>query len=120
VGPFLQLLHDGRLDRFDLICKLHGKHTAATAHRAILGHIWRRASLIDLLDSEAVVARIVAAFDKDPTIGMIGSPRFRLTEDKPTNEAWGKNRAATLALAARLRVPADTFHLDFYAGTMFW
>ena len=120
VGPFLQLLHDGRLDRFDLICKLHGKHTADAGHRAILGHIWRRASLIDLLDSEAVVARIVAAFDEDPTIGMIGSPRFRPTEDKPANEAWGKNRATTLALAARLGVPADAFHLDFYAGTMFW
>jgi lipopolysaccharide biosynthesis protein len=121
VGPFLQLLHDGRLDAFDLVGKLHGKQSAASGHLALLGHVWRRASLIDLAGSEAAVARIVAAFDADSDIGMIGSPRFRLPGARMSTEAaWGANQAATLALARRLGVSPETFRLDYFAGTMFW
>jgi lipopolysaccharide biosynthesis protein len=121
IGPFLQLLHDGHFDRDDLICKLHGKQTAPAGHRALFGHVWRRVSLIDLAGSEAVVARILATFDRDATIGMIGSPRFRLPDGRSSiDAAWGINREATLALAERVGIlPAD-FRLDYFAGSMFW
>jgi lipopolysaccharide biosynthesis protein len=121
IGPFLQLLHDGHFDRDDLICKLHGKQTAPAGHRALLGHVWRRADLLDLAGSEATVARILAMFTGDATIGMVGSPRFRLAA--PTAErsdGWGRNRAATLALAGRLGIAPAAFQLNYFAGSMFW
>jgi lipopolysaccharide biosynthesis protein len=121
IGPFLQLLHDGHFDRDDLICKLHGKQTAPAGHRALLGHVWRRADLLDLAGSEATVARILAMFAGDATIGMIGSPRFRLsTPSAERSDGWGHNRAATLALAGRLGIPPAAFRLDYFAGSMFW
>jgi lipopolysaccharide biosynthesis protein len=121
IGPFLQLLHDGHFDRDDLICKLHGKQTAPAGHRALLGHVWRRADLLDLAGSEAAVARILAMFAGDATIGMIGSPRFRLSSPSAEHsDGWGGNRAATLALAERIGIPPAEFSLDYFAGSMFW
>jgi lipopolysaccharide biosynthesis protein len=60
-------------------------------------------------------------FAGDATIGMIGSPRFRLAA--PTAErsdGWGRNRAATLALAERIGIAPASFSLDYFAGSMFW
>jgi lipopolysaccharide biosynthesis protein len=52
---------------------------------------------------------------------MIGSPRFRLPGSLLAEDAaWGKNRAATLALAERLGIGPSGFRLDYFAGTMFW
>jgi lipopolysaccharide biosynthesis protein len=121
IGPFVQLLHDGHFDRDDLICKLHGKQSAPAGHRALLGHVWRRADLLDLAGSEATVARILAMFTGDATIGMVGSPRFRLSSPSAErSDGWGRNRAATLALAGRLGIPPASFRLDYFAGSMFW
>jgi lipopolysaccharide biosynthesis protein len=33
---------------------------------------------------------------------------------------FGLNEATTLALAGRMGIPPAAFHLDFFAGTMFW
>jgi hypothetical protein len=122
IGPFLQLLNDGYLDDGpELICKLHGKRTATNGPRAIFGNIWRRATLLDLLGSDAQVRKIVARFEEDPKIGMIGSPRFRLPNEFIGEEAaWGPNRELTLQLAEKIGTPREEFRLDFYAGSMFW
>jgi len=77
--------------------------------------------LIDLAGSDETVQRIIASFDADAKIGMIGSPRFRLPGSMfPEKVAWGANRTTTLALAERLGVPPHSFPLDYFAGTMFW
>lgn len=121
VGPFLHLLSQGAFDTFDFVLKLHGKRTSASGYGAALGHVWRRASLLDLAGADSTVSRIVGRFDEQADVGMIGSPRFRLPGKLMRNEeAWGTNRQATLQLAQRLGLNADAFELDFYAGTMFW
>ena len=121
VGPFLQLLREGRLDGFEFVLKLHGKRTVLTGHHAALGHVWRRASLIDLAGSDETVRRIIASFDEDSRIGMIGPARFRLPGNLiPKKAAWGSNQTATLALAERLGIDGREFRLDYFAGTMFW
>ena len=121
IGPFLQLLHEGRLDDYPLICKLHGKRTGTSGARALLGNVWRRANLIDLIGTGGQGDRILERFDRSPHVGMIGSPRFRVPNEHIQHQvAWGGNEAGTLALAARLGIPADLFRLDYFAGTMFW
>jgi lipopolysaccharide biosynthesis protein len=121
VGPFLQLLHDGRLDGFDFICKLHGKRTKAAGPRSLLGQVWRTATLVDLLGSDEQVQHILSRFRTEPHIGMIGSARFRVPNGSIQLKApWGENKEGTLKLAARLGIARGDFRLDFFAGTMFW
>ncbi len=121
VGPFVHLLNEGRLDGAELVLKLHGKRTALTSYHATRGHIWRRANLIDLAGTGETVGNIIARFSEDPSIGMIGSPRFRLPGHLTTETAaWGSNRTTTLALAERLGIDQQACRLDFFAGTMFW
>ncbi|HVY19274.1 MAG TPA: rhamnan synthesis F family protein [Bauldia sp.] len=120
VAPFLHLLNEGAFDGFEFVLKLHGKRTAITRHHGALGHVWRRASIIDLAGSDETIRRILARFAADPSIGMIGSARFRAPGSAvPEQAAWGANRAAILALTKRIGL-GEISHLDYFAGTMFW
>lgn len=121
VGPFLQLLHNGRLDNFDLILKLHSKKSGNTVDQAFFGDVWRRTNLFDLIGSDHQVRRIVSLFEKNPRLGAVGSSYFRVPSSKFTEDvAWGGNKAKTLDLAARLGIANHEFKLDYFAGTMFW
>ncbi len=121
VGPFLQLLHEGRLDAYPLICKLHGKRSGAEGPRMLFGEVWRRTNVADLIGSKRQVEKILDRFETAPHVGMIGSPRFRLPNEFIQHQsAWAENREATLALAARMGIAPKDFRLDFFAGTMFW
>ena len=121
IGPFLHLLNEGELDGFEFILKLHGKRTAPSGYGAALGHVWRRASLIDLIGSDATVIEILKRFDARPDVGMIGPGRFRLPGRlMPPAAAWGANHEAVLALLARLGENAANLEPDFFAGSMFW
>lgn len=121
VGPFIQLLREGRLDAHPFVCKLHGKRSGAEGPRALFGEVWRRTNVADLIGSTRQVEKILDRFETAPHVGMIGSPRFRLpNEFIQHRSAWGENRDATLALAARMGIAPEDFRLDFFAGTMFW
>ena len=121
IGPFMQLLHDGHLDRFPLICKLHGKRSGVSGPRALFGTVWRRTNIADLIGTTDQVTSILARFEKNPKLAMIGSRRFRLPNAHIGDEgAWAENRETTLGLAADLGIAPTDFRLDFFAGTMFW
>lgn len=122
VGPFMQLLQDGHLDAYDLICKVHGKRSAASGPRAVFGDIWRRSVLNDLLGSDAQVRVIVNRFATEADVGLIGPAHFRLPNAYRHShvDTWGDNEQLTKSLAARLGCLGEQFKLDFFAGTMFW
>lgn len=121
VGPFFQLLHDGRLADYNIICKLHGKRSGTDGPRALFGEVWRRANVADLIGSSEQVQKILSQFKEVPDVGMIGSHRFRMpNEFMQRDGAWADNEEATLALAERLGIDRGAFRLDFFAGTMFW
>lgn len=119
VGPFVQLLREGRLDGFDLICKLHGKKSGMAGARMVLGEIWRLASAFDLIGSRDVVDRIVAEFDRSHDTAMVGSRRFQLPNEwKDEAAAWSANKAMTLDLLATMGMASS--QPSYFAGTMFW
>lgn len=123
VGPFVQLLRDGHLERYELICKVHGKRSLALGLRAIFGEVWRLSVLNDLLGSDAAVKAIVNRFLAEPDLGLVGPALFRLPNAfrQSYDDTWGRNNeAATKTLAAKLGCPDERFQLDFFAGTMFW
>ena len=86
-----------------------------------MGSLWRRRLLFDLLAAPGLVENVVATFERDSSIGMIGPRAFRLPSKTYSEElSWMSNRETVLALAGRMGVPPDRFRLDFFAGTMFW
>ncbi|MBN9602137.1 MAG: rhamnan synthesis F [Afipia felis] len=122
VGPFIQLLRDGHLDPYGLICKVHGKRSAASGPRAVFGDIWRRSVLNDLLGSDAQVRTVLSRFVTEPDLGLIGPAHFRLPNEyrHSYGDTWSNNERLTKNLASRLGYPSELFKLDFFAGTMFW
>lgn len=121
VRPFLALLEQGRFDRYRYICKIHGKKSHDGRRKAVLGAVWRRRMLFDLIGAPDVVATILDRFDRDANIGMIGSRAYRYPSPLcPEKLSWGENRARVLELAAKMGVSAERFQLDFFCGTMFW
>jgi lipopolysaccharide biosynthesis protein len=121
IGPFMQLFYEGRLEKFEYVCKVHGKRSGSEGPRALLGEIWRRATILDLIGSDQQVMRILKRFQSEPKIGMIGSSRFRLPNDFLEHRAaWGTNKRNTLRLAEQLGINGEDFRLDFFGGSMFW
>ncbi|CAM5495818.1 Rhamnan synthesis protein F OS=Afipia felis OX=1035 GN=NCTC12722_01217 PE=4 SV=1 [Afipia felis] len=123
VGPFMQLLHDGYLEKHELICKVHSKRSLALGSRAIFGEVWRLSMLNDLLGSDAAVKAIINRFLAEPDLGLVGPARFRLPNDyrHSYEDTWGRNNeAATKMLATTLGCSGEGLQLDFFAGTMFW
>jgi lipopolysaccharide biosynthesis protein len=121
IGPFLALLERGRLDGYRYICKIHGKKSIDGGRKTFMGEMWRRRLLFDLLGAPGAANTAIDMFERDPSIGMIGSKVFRLPKASyPEDLAWAANRPMTLKIAERMGVQADKFRLDFFGGTMFW
>ena len=121
VRPFLELLEQGRLDRYRYVCKIHGKKSNDGGRMSYLGSLWRRRLLFDLLAGTGIAEAVIRAFERDATVGMIGPSAFRLPSATiPLQSSWGKTRPRVLELAAKMGIPSERFHLDFYGGTMFW
>jgi hypothetical protein len=121
IGPFLALLERGRLDCYRYVCKIHGKKSMDGGRKTYMGDMWRRRLLFDLLGAPGAADAAIDMFERDTSIGMIGSGAFRLPkEGYPEDLSWAANRAMTLKIAERMGVPAGEFQLDFFGGTMFW
>lgn len=121
IRPFLTLLERGRLDRYRIVCKVHGKKSSDGGRKSYMGSLWRRRLLFDLLAAPGLAEAIVDLFERDPTVGMVGPGAFRLPSESYSEAlSWSINRDRVLALAERMGVPRDRFRLDFFGGTMFW
>jgi lipopolysaccharide biosynthesis protein len=121
IGPFLTLLERGRLDDYRYICKVHGKKSIDGGRRMYTGEMWRRRLLFDLIGAPGAANAAIHMFERDASIGMIGSRVFRLPKaGYPEDLFWSANRSMTLKIAERMGVPSDRFQLDFFGGTMFW
>jgi hypothetical protein len=121
VRPFLAWLESGRFDRFDLVCKIHGKRSLRDGAPPLFGELFRRATFLDLISSDARVRDICAAFEAAPDLGLIGPERFRArSRHGDAAEIMGQSRAAIEALCARMSAPAPGADYDVFHGTMFW
>ncbi len=121
VRPFIQLLEDGTLSTYDLICKIHGKKSFAWDPSGNLGDICRRRSFFDLLAGPRAIERITARFAADPEVGMIGSRSFHHHQGRKSLDVfWKGDRHYLGVLASMLGVDIETIEPNFFEGTMFW
>jgi lipopolysaccharide biosynthesis protein len=112
IGPFVEFLREGRLARYELVCKIHSKKSP---HRGD-GDRWRGTLLHQLLGAPEIVSEIRDVFRRDPEVGLLG-PANQLDRSL---ESWGSNRERMHALAERLGLPDEEVALEFFAGSMFW
>jgi rhamnosyltransferase len=114
VAPWLAWLRAGVFDRYGAVCKLHGKRSPHMAG----GDAWRDELLQALLGSTAQTAGIVAQFQAQPRLGLLGPAAGYL----PVAQAngWAKNRLRVQRLARQLHAPLVGTEPRFFAGTMFW
>jgi hypothetical protein len=121
VRPFLAWLEAGRFDRFDLVCKIHGKRSLRGGAPPLFGELFRRASYLDLISGEDRVRDICAAFSAAPDLGLVGPERFLArSRHGDAAEIMGNSRATIEALAARMGAPPPGADYDVFHGTMFW
>jgi len=121
VRPFLVWLESGRFDSFDLVCKIHGKRSLRDGAPPLFGELFRRATFLDLISSDARVRDICAAFEAAPDLGLIGPERFRArSRHGDAAEVMGQSRATIEALCARMGAAAPGADYDVFHGTMFW
>lgn len=121
IGPFIDALQRYRLDRYDLVLKLHGKKSQnqpsyLAAIRGLFGEDiadgddWRRKLIAPIAGSPQRVRQIWQAFADDPALGMVGAARFIC-------QAPDADPVAYAALCDRLGVSHE---IRFFGGTMFW
>ncbi len=121
VRPFIALLERDSFDGYDIVCKLHGKKSLREGRPTLLGELWRRAALLDLVAGRDNLRDVFALFSEHPDVGIVGPARFRLPKDAfGEHDAWSGNRDETLRIAETIGIDAADFKLDFFAGTMFW
>jgi len=120
VRPFLVLLEDGTLARYDYICKIHSKRSRANDPSGNLGDICRRRMFFDLLVAPEAITTILQRFAADTTLGMIGSRVFRLRGSKTLSMFWRHNRFNMQNIIRELGGNPERVEPDFFEGTMFW
>jgi lipopolysaccharide biosynthesis protein len=111
VLPFLQTASRLRAQGYNFILKLHTKRSM---HRPD-GDSWR-GQLFDALLDPLSVKRVIAAFELDPTLGMVG-PKGHFLSLKSFE---GGNRRGLELLSRLTGAQRNSLEAGFFAGTMFW
>ena len=111
--PFLHLAASGLLNRYELVCKLHGKRSPALAD----GEAWRDELVEAILGSPEQVARIRAAFAADPDLGLVVAEGNVFGESP---EHWRANLPHILRLGARIGIRRVPEGARFPGGSIFW
>jgi lipopolysaccharide biosynthesis protein len=78
IGPFMEVLHQVDLDRFDYIVKLHTKRDIDNAwvnFRKYNGNAWRK-ELLSFCITEEKTRQTLTAFSGQPDLGMVASSRM--------------------------------------------
>ena len=114
VLPFLCLLAQGRLDRYDWVCKLHSKKSPHMA----AGNVWRQRLLEGLLGPGERVANLLRLLRAEPSWGLWAPAEHWIASD---DAKWLGTNAASMQRLQRLTgLSAAPVRPPYVAGTMFW
>jgi glycosyltransferase involved in cell wall biosynthesis len=115
VGPFIRVLKDHILGRYEVVGHLHGKRSVFTHHfDPELGDRWRNFLWQHLLGPQQPALDIILEhFAKESDLGLVF----------PENEhiiGWELDRPVAETIAKKIGIDALSDDLEFPVGTMFW
>jgi hypothetical protein len=106
--PFVVLINSGVLFKYELVCKLHTKRSLYRGK----GDGWRRDLIAGVLSKPDHVARILAAFDSNPQLGIVVADGS-LHASRP-------GRVNELCKQIGMPAIADSGRIEFPRGSIFW
>lgn len=116
VAPFMEIF-SAIAPRYKYIVKIHSKR----ATRLNNGNQWRKTLYDELLGSSARVKDIIAAFEGNPKIGMIGPAGHAISIRSAAITGFKSYRNILTHLADRIDVKnIEQLDYHFFSGTMFW
>ena len=118
LAPLAYLANSGYLDPYDVLLKVHTKHSQWREDHATLegsGSEWRENLLESLLGSTGNVEDILGRFASEPGLGSLTAPGSVVGP-----EHWGGNHHALTELLRRLGLEVSYNDLQFSAGSMYW
>ncbi len=114
--PWLTLVHSGYFDKYELICKLHGKRSL---HR-VDGDEWRKHSIKTLCGSENRI-NFICKLMIEKKINFVASKRYSLLPSKL--EHWKGQEYWLNKISDRMNIPLNYGNLNglpIPGGSFFW
>jgi len=127
IGAFIYFINQIKLEKYDLILRLHTKKTTMSSfekhlsrgkdfqksrHKILSNDLWRKHNLDSILGSKAIVKKVLKIFQNN-SVGMIGDKAF-LLGNYYTNKC---EREYFRSICKDLNLFKD---ISFFAGTIFW
>lgn len=110
IAPFLSLLNDGVLDKFDVVLKIHTKRSPHLRD----GNIRRKLIFAGLAGSHKRATQALQLFE-NPAVGLVGwKPCWR-----NSRFYWMKNCQWAEKITTRMAIPLPE-EPAFFEGSMFW
>jgi lipopolysaccharide biosynthesis protein len=112
IVPFLELVATGVLYQYDYICKLHSKKSIYREG----GAEWRQHLVDGVLGDTDRIAKILAAFDADPDMGMhvANGSKYK------GREFWAGNETHLGKYLPWFGLSTEVYEQEFAGGSVYW
>jgi hypothetical protein len=122
IAPFLSLLRDGVLANYPILCKIHSKKSPDGSCEDLVGRLWRRRCMLDLLGSADRVREAVSLLAPGSKVGMVGPRALLHSRSNGISQSKEELNCGVMrrVLASRGFGDVPTEDFQFFAGTMFW
>ncbi|MCZ4073368.1 rhamnan synthesis F family protein [Agrobacterium sp. LMR679] len=120
VGPFMELLRQGRFDKYDAVCKIHGKLSLKDGKQTKSGERIRRYIFSSLI-RDGARDRILDLFEAMPDLGVIGPKNLSLPKADRSVAPYLKGELKQIRkISKRTGLLLEPDEIQFFVGTMFW
>lgn len=120
VGPFMELLRQGRFDKYDAVCKIHGKLSLKEGKQTKSGERIRRYIFSSLI-RDGARDRILELFETMPDLGVIGPKNLSLPKADRSVAPYLKGELKQIRkISKRTGLLLEPDKIQFFVGTMFW
>ncbi|MBK9501197.1 MAG: glycosyltransferase [Leptospiraceae bacterium] len=111
IMSFLELVRNGSLLKYDVVCKLHTKKGETHPNA------WRHLLLGGLLGSDDLIKKILTCFFRDPNLMVLGTANTYVDGELHSFENKKNLNEIFKKMYPNSKAPD---HWGFFAGTMFW
>ncbi|WP_421402705.1 rhamnan synthesis F family protein [Agrobacterium fabrum] len=120
VGPFMELLRLGSFDKYDAVCKIHGKLSMKDGKQTKSGMRIRRYILSSLI-RDGARDRVLNLFESMPDLGIVGPKNLSLPKGGRSIIPYLKGELKQIRkISKRAGLLLEPDEIQFFVGTMFW